>query len=639
MPHDMLAAALAYAKRGWPVFPTRHDKTPFTQHGVGDATTNPDRIKTMWGQYPGANIALDVGGAGMMVLDLDPGHNLEELEKNVGSIPSTLLSARTPRGGQHLYFALDNAEIVSPSASKLAPHVDVRSFHSYVLLPPSKTKDGVYTWDGGSNGGNATPAFRSNEMLRLSNAGRDKHKDHDTWLIEADLPENVAKCATWLRGEATLPCAVAIDGQGGDQCAYNTAAMCKSYGISQAMASDLMWEHWNPRCVPPWGADEIDHFNQKIENGYRYNTSPPGHMTPAYKTAKSIALFSREELPDGGNEWINGRYRAVDRAGMEHIKLPTWLVDDFIPANSYTMLFGARGTFKTFIALDLALTIAAGFAVDTVWEAIETGPVCFVAGEGRSSLTKRVKAWEARHMSGATVDGFFLVDPVPGIVEAPEAFLDLLNAASPDGFKLTVLDTVGRSLQGVNENAQENASAFTALVEAIQRATGGAVLVIHHSGHDKVKRSRGSSVFGADVDTEVQVKATKYLASLSMPKQKDAAPWEKPKRLKLIEHKLTPDTHSLVVVEAGKEDIIRDDSEGLLDIVEEVAGQVLRSNTSKAYSQKELAIAIACDDRVTCGWSQVSQKYLTNIRENSDRAGSKWYYVPTSRWRIPNQSS
>ncbi len=215
MSNKLLDAALAYAERGWPIFPCKIDKTPYTKHGVNDATTNPERIKKWWKRWPRANIALNVGEAGMMVIDLDPGHSMEELEKNVGPIPNTQLQASTPRGGSHLYLTLNEGELVAMSESRLAPHVDVRSFHSYVLLPPSVTKDGAYEWV--SEG---KPAHRTDDILRVANSAREKHKDRDTWLIDADLAENIEECTRWLRGEIkSSPCRVAIEGQNGDQTA------------------------------------------------------------------------------------------------------------------------------------------------------------------------------------------------------------------------------------------------------------------------------------------------------------------------------------------------------------------------------------------------------------------------------------
>ncbi len=193
---QMLDAALAYAKEGWPIFPARADKTPLTPAGVLDATTDERRITEWWTKHPDANIALDVGGAGMMVLDLDPGHDMKELEDAIGPLPETALRARTPRGGEHLYFALDEGEAVSPSASNLAPHVDVRSFHSYVLLAPSRTGDGSYTWQ--SHG---KPAHRTDRMVEVANSARRKHADRDRWLIAPDLPENVERATQWLKSD------------------------------------------------------------------------------------------------------------------------------------------------------------------------------------------------------------------------------------------------------------------------------------------------------------------------------------------------------------------------------------------------------------------------------------------------------
>lgn len=636
MANEMLVAALAYAQRGWPIFPVRADKTPFTKHGVQDATTDPKKIEEMWARWPHANIALNVGEAGMMVLDLDPGHKIEELKANVGPIPDTALAARTPRGGRHLYFALANGEIVAASASKLAPHVDVRSFHSYVLLPPSQTKDGSYTWSG-----EGKPAFRTDDLLRLANAGRERHKDHDLWIIESDLPDNIQRAIQWLSKEAK----VAIEGQGGDQCCYNTAAMCKSYGISEALARELMWEHWNPRCIPPWSADETDHFDQKIENGYSYNTSPPGNVTPAYKAARSAALFKavqREELEEG-NQWTRGRFRLVDRDGMEGIKAPLWLFEDFLPMGAYAMIYGAQSTYKTFIALDIALTIAAGIAQHQVWPGLHdlaSGPVAFVAGEGRSQMLKRVRAWEKLHYGGMRVKDFKLIDPVPNITEDPELFLALLEDGSRV-YSLVVIDTVGRAMQGVNENAQEYASAFTRLVEYIQTATGATVLALHHTGKDDSRGARGSSVFGADVDTLIHIKPSTHplVVMLDMVKQKDAEAWPKPKLVRLEETPLSLSVKSLVAMpprEEEEQEIVTEEDEHILDmmdIVEVAALEFLAENPLKAYSTRALATAIAADDKVDLQERQLRAKYLPALRGDKSRAVRKCYRRHTEKWR------
>ena len=146
---ELKEAALAYAKRGWPIFPCRSDKTPYTSNGVLDATTDPKAIKAWWDKWPGANIALDAGGAGFLVIDYDPGSNRDEVAKALGGeIPPTKLVSRTPRGGTHDFYRLSSDdEPIASSVEPFAKHVDTRSFHGYILLPPSSTKDGVYVWE------------------------------------------------------------------------------------------------------------------------------------------------------------------------------------------------------------------------------------------------------------------------------------------------------------------------------------------------------------------------------------------------------------------------------------------------------------------------------------------------------------
>jgi hypothetical protein len=537
----MLDAALEYTERGWPVFPCRADKKPMIDEWQLAATTDRAQIRKWWDKWPKANIAMHVGDAGMMVLDYDPGSDKAELERNVGKLPATKLIAETPRGGTHEYYALGDGEVVPNSASKLAQNVDVRSFHGYVLLPPSRTSDGAYAWvDEGR------PAYRSDELRRLAATARDKSSDRDNWIIEPDLPENVERCIKWLREDARI----SVEGQGGDANAYATAAMCKSFGISQEMAFDLMWEHWNPRCSPPWHADDADHLESKVTNGYSYNTSPPGNLTVSYRVARAAEGFRprERELPSG-RELEAGRFRFVDRAGMAHIQPASWLIRDCLTDGGQAIMFGASGTFKTFLALDMALNVACGFSVGSIWsgKVVRPGPVAIALGEGRPEITKRVRAWERLHYGGAQVKDLVIVDPVPsanpkgaenGEWQAfTEGLLDL-----HDEYALVIFDTVGRTMAGLNENAQEHASGYSLMTEYMRRELGCTTLGIAHSGHDHKDRERGSNVFGADADTRLMVERhdKDFVSRLKLVKQKDASDEIAPWLVKLAKVELEP---------------------------------------------------------------------------------------------------
>lgn len=636
---SMLEAALAYAsERGWAVFPCRADKSPYTDNGVLDASTDPDKISRWWGKWPKANIGFDVGSAGLVVLDLDPGADRKALDAAVGGLPPTLLRSRTPRGGEHLFYALAEGERVAPSAGKVAPHVDVRSFHSYVLLAPSRTADGAYAWE--SNG---KPAYRTDEMVRVSNVARQKSADRDTWIIEPDLQENISLAIAWLKNDAKI----AIEGNGGDHMAYATAAHLKSFGISQELAFDLIWEHWNPRCSPSWSADQADHLEAKVVNGYSYNTSPPGNLTPAYRVAKSRTLFKpiAADLPSG-REMTAGRFRFVDREGMSSIRAPEWLIPDCLPSGAYALLVGASGTFKTFLALDIAMSIATGvnFPWGGCWPKIgSSGPVLFSVGEGRPEFRKRVIAWEKRWWGGRKVDGLVLADPVPLIAEDLTPFIDGALAMSEDGYKLVVIDTVGRAMQGVNENAQEHASAFTKMVETLQRELGCTVLALHHTGHD-ANRARGSSVFQADADTVLLTeRADKQMTvALGMSKQKDAAEWDKPKLISLEKVDLVIEgraTDSLVAAPAKEsarapESVRSALAEASTTVVLDAAvAAVLASNPAKAWVTKELSQMVAAREEIEVSSKTLENQQLVRLRETKGTKAHACYDPATKRWK------
>jgi hypothetical protein len=130
-----LLAAYVYLGWGWPVFPVRPGrKTPLTEHGLLDASTDPDVIAAWWQRWPDANIGLPTG-ARFDVIDVDPAglpwlayiRADPELTIDVHGLVST------PRGGQHLYVAPTG----SGNTAALAPGVDYRGHGGYVVAPPS----------------------------------------------------------------------------------------------------------------------------------------------------------------------------------------------------------------------------------------------------------------------------------------------------------------------------------------------------------------------------------------------------------------------------------------------------------------------------------------------------------------------
>jgi len=134
------AHALAYARRGWPVFPCQPgSKEPATPHGFRDATTDPDRITAWWKADADRNVAIATGAPGPDVLDVDvrprgSGYPAFRQLRQAGLAGGSLAIVATPGGGLHAYYPGTGQR----SSRLAAYHLDFKAAGGYVLAPPSQ---------------------------------------------------------------------------------------------------------------------------------------------------------------------------------------------------------------------------------------------------------------------------------------------------------------------------------------------------------------------------------------------------------------------------------------------------------------------------------------------------------------------
>lgn len=139
----LLEAALAYAGRGWHVFPIEPGgKRPIgalVPNGHLGATTDAEQIRTWWAQVPSANIGIALAPSKLVVLDVDvsdgkPG--MASLKSIAADLGPTTLMARTGRGGLHLYYqappGVEPRRIIG-----FKPGLDLLG-DGYVVAPPSQ---------------------------------------------------------------------------------------------------------------------------------------------------------------------------------------------------------------------------------------------------------------------------------------------------------------------------------------------------------------------------------------------------------------------------------------------------------------------------------------------------------------------
>ena len=165
---NSLEYALCYAEEGLAVFPTHWiedghcscgdpdcssaGKHPLYPGGYKIASTDAEVIKDWWTTTPNANLAIATGAmSDVFVIDVDVSdgkvgeQSLKALENEVGPLPKDAL-VKTGSGGLHIYMRMP-AQTVKNSASKIAPHIDVRANGGYVIAPPSSHKSGnQYEW-------------------------------------------------------------------------------------------------------------------------------------------------------------------------------------------------------------------------------------------------------------------------------------------------------------------------------------------------------------------------------------------------------------------------------------------------------------------------------------------------------------
>ena len=201
-----------------------------------------------------------------------------------------------------------------------------------------------------------------------------------------------------------------------------------------------------------------------------------------------------------------------------------WLVKHAVPAESVGMLFGGSGSFKSFIALDLALHIAHG--LPWLGRRSTKGPVIYIAAEGGAGLWARIEAWHrARGLRWEDAELYV----VPVAVNLGADAWRVVDAAQLAGVvpALVIADTLSQTYSGEENSAAEISAYLRELGARFRALWRCCVMVVHHSGHLATDRPRGSSAIHANLDFLLSVfrDEKELIATVSCLKQKDGDPF------------------------------------------------------------------------------------------------------------------
>jgi hypothetical protein len=575
--------ALALAELGYHVFPSRvivkPDGTKVTQPYVAwsmASTTLPGMINSWWKRHPDAFPCIDCGKSGVVVVDCDVKHNAEcEPSCPSGTVrwsDASSDSLPTRSGGTHHFYRADPDNPAGVDADgKLDRHVDVRGVGGMVIvhdvadisqLPkpvdlkpvpsvvfervPSRAsvKESI---DSVKNNDlfelPARPFTREAALdfcrpamsaLRSARKGSINDRLNDAACQFSHFVPHIFKeedVTRWLLNAQREAWVASGEEDDGD---YTAALATIKSGLTQKQ--------------DPWSATEIASVSEPqstTEADFKPQLSELDIAIVRERIRREARrIVDDEEASATASEdaIAQQREKFLTSDDLDSIQDLEPLIDGWLYKDSVARIVGESGSFKTFVALDMALSVASG---KDAWFGYNlcSGPVVYVAAEGARGIRKRVRAWEFERNDGNRVTDLFIYpEPIQVLGKDWNAFT---QACIGIGAVLVVLDTQARVTVGINENDNTDMGRVIDNAERLRQVTGACVTIVHHTGYDK-SHARGASAVYAALQTELGITRETnddehMVLKLKAEKQKDS------EELGPVSFKMVPVFESLVL--------------------------------------------------------------------------------------------
>jgi len=210
----------------------------------------------------------------------------------------------------------------------------------------------------------------------------------------------------------------------------------------------------------------------------------------------------------------------ITHEGLAYIRPPEPLIEGWLYRNSLAWLSGKPGDGKSFIALDMAYSVATG--VDWQGHPTHQGTVLYIAAEGATGLSIRANAWMKANGNpdGPTIIYLPLAVNLsdPNSIDS-QALSAGLNALNPT---LVIIDTQARVTVGAEENSSKDMGRFIDSLETLRRANPATYLMVHHTPRTG-DNLRGSTALEGAADTVLRAVKEGDVVTLECKKQKNAA--------------------------------------------------------------------------------------------------------------------
>lgn len=328
-----------------------------------------------------------------------------------------------------------------------------------------------------------------------------------------------------------------------------------------------------------------------IRDGLTEGSRAPLWVRKPQEYPAIIPLDLTEQL--SRNEAVSSKSFAdkiIDAADLDSLADPEPLIEGWLYRDTVARLVGQPGSYKSFVALDMACCVALG----RPWHGHEVAQstVLYVVGEGLSGYKRRVRAWCAHNgVELEQLRGKLLL--TRGSVQIKSAeWMELSAWVIDHDVQFVIGDTQAKMTTGVDESSNTDQGVVISYLDHLREATGATLLLLHHTGHphgEAGERGRGASSWRAAMSTELFLAKTGDLtAVLHNDRQKEAESGQK------VTVRMSPVAESLAVSLDSSGEPLSARSQWLSDQV--AAGVTFSSGTKIADAARQAGHAVATRD-------------------------------------------
>lgn len=520
---DLRAHAIDLAESGYFVVPAHVSRTmegkkvvryPVVDEvawSVKDAESDPSKVAAMpWDE---ANtITLNLDYSGVMAFDLDVAINEVEIDIGNGRVEivedkikggallekfsqdfgiDTQVAARSQSGvGRHVFFSRPQG--LRSSVKELGDYVDVKATGALFLGDPGMLPEK-----------HLLPRLDPTHLRRYPAL---KEKERTRPLTKPSAPK-------FLKGESGTPYGLkALDAEmksleqewikgSGNR---NNAVNATSFAVGQLVAGGEL--HETDSYV------RIQEFLRSVGGERHSKTLDSGFYAGMLDPRSSDSVdqsdpVETQKVSENRVEALRAQLKTP--AEMRTLPAPEWLIEGWLVKSGLAHIIGEGKIGKTFIALDMAASLASSLTWPDHVEHAEQYSVLYIAGEGAYGLGQRIAAWEETFGPMGNIK--FLPRPIHVMqkegrnLRQSDEWRTMASIIKEDRFDLILLDTQQRMTVGVAENDATEMGQLVDALEEITRETDACLALLHHVNKGETASARGSSVLAGSVNTEIKL--------------------------------------------------------------------------------------------------------------------------------------